>query len=78
MSSIFYKQLLRQYSFAKKLQSQNVSREKLRKALLYKKGARKMLMKLTPECKNLSSRGFIVSSGSLVPIIALIASISPT
>jgi len=30
---------LGQYSFAKKLQSQNVSREKLCKVLLYKKGA---------------------------------------
>ncbi len=32
----------------KKLQSQTASAEKLRKALLYKKVARKMLMKLTP------------------------------
>jgi len=39
-------QLLRQ--FAKKTQSQTVISEKLRKALLYEKGARKMLMKLTP------------------------------
>ncbi len=37
ISSIFYKQLLRSYSFGKKLQSQNVSREKLLKALSYKK-----------------------------------------
>jgi hypothetical protein len=29
-------------------QSQNVTREKLRKALLYEKRARKMLMKFTP------------------------------
>jgi len=29
-------------------QSQNVTREKLREALSYKKGTRKMLMKLTP------------------------------
>jgi len=39
---------LRKYSFAKKLQSQNVSREKLCKALLYKKGWSIMLMKLIP------------------------------
>jgi len=39
---------LRQYTFAKKTQSQTVIREKLRKALLYEKGARKMSMKLTP------------------------------
>jgi hypothetical protein len=41
-------QLLRPYSCAKKLQSQNVTREKLRKRLLYEKGDWKMLMKLTP------------------------------
>jgi len=32
----------------KKFQSQNVSRKKLRKTLLYEKGLSKMLMKLTP------------------------------
>jgi len=32
--STFYKQLLCRYSFAKKLQSQTVPREKLRKTLL--------------------------------------------
>jgi hypothetical protein len=32
---------------AKKLQSQNVTREKLRQLLLYKKSSHKMLMKLT-------------------------------
>jgi len=47
ISSTFYKQLLRQYSFAKKLQNQTVIREKLLKALLREKGAHKMLMKLT-------------------------------
>jgi len=40
---------LRQYSFAKKLQSQTVIKEKLCKTLSYKKGTHKMLMKLTPE-----------------------------
>jgi hypothetical protein len=40
---------LRQYYFAKKLQNQTVTREKLRKkALMYKKGACKMFVKLTP------------------------------
>jgi len=34
--------------FCQKIQSQTVTREKLRKALLYEKGARNMLMKLTP------------------------------
>jgi len=42
ISSTFYEHLLRQYFYAnisapKKLQSQYVTREKLRKALLYKK-----------------------------------------
>jgi len=37
------------YFCSKKLQSQNVTREKLFKALLYKKFTRKMLMKLTPD-----------------------------
>jgi hypothetical protein len=34
---------------SKKLQSQNVTRKKLRKALLYEKCALKMLMKLTTQ-----------------------------
>jgi hypothetical protein len=51
ISSKFYKQLLRQYSCAKKLQNQTVIREKLHKTLLDKKGTRKMLMKLTPDLK---------------------------
>jgi hypothetical protein len=41
-----------QYTFANKLQSQTVIREKLSKALLYEKIARKMLMKLTPVRSN--------------------------
>jgi len=48
ISSIFYEQLLSQYSFAKKFHSQNVSRKKLRKTLSYKKVSSNMLMKLTP------------------------------
>jgi hypothetical protein len=44
-----YEQVLGQNYFAKKLQSQTVIREKLLKALLYEKGARKMLMKMIPE-----------------------------
>jgi len=46
ISSTFNARLLRQYFCAKKLQSQNVTREKLHEAILYKKFARKMLMKL--------------------------------
>jgi hypothetical protein len=42
-------QLLRRYSFAKKLQSQTVIREKLQKTYLYKKCASSILMKLTPD-----------------------------
>jgi len=41
-------QLLRWYSFIKKLPSRTVIREKLCKVLLYEKGTCKMLMKLTP------------------------------
>jgi len=41
-------QSLSQYSFAKKLQSQTVIREKQRKIYLYKKAALEMLVKLTP------------------------------
>ncbi len=49
ISSTFCEQLLHQYSCIKKLQIvQNVTREKLHKTLLYKKGVLKMLMKLTP------------------------------
>jgi len=44
--STFYKCLFCQYFCAKKLQSQNVTREKLHKALLYKNHVRKMMMKL--------------------------------
>jgi len=40
---------LRQYSCAKKLQSQTVTREELRKTLWHEKVEHKMLMKLTPE-----------------------------
>jgi len=48
ISPTFYEQLLRQNSFAKKLQTQIVSIYKLRKKLLYKKAACKLLVKLTP------------------------------
>jgi len=48
ISATFYAQLLRQYFCAKIFQIQNVTGEKLRKALLYKKFEHKMLMKLTP------------------------------
>jgi hypothetical protein len=48
ISSTYYSGLLRQYYCDKKLQSQNVTREKLLEALLYKKFEHKMLMKLTP------------------------------
>jgi len=48
ISSTFYAHLFCQYFFAKKLQSQNVTREKPRKALLYEKFEHKIMMKLTP------------------------------
>jgi len=44
----FYDQLLCQYYWAKKLQTQTVFRGKLGKALSYTKGCSKMLVKLTP------------------------------
>jgi len=47
ISSTFYEQLLSQYSFVKKSQSQTTTRKKMCKALLYKKGSSKTLMKLT-------------------------------
>ena len=49
ISPTFYKQLLRQYSCAKKIQTLAVSTKKLLKRLLYEKAARKMLVKLTSE-----------------------------
>jgi len=39
---------MRQYFNAKKLESQNVTREKLSKAILYRKGWSKMMVKFTP------------------------------
>jgi hypothetical protein len=48
ISPTFYEPFLWKYSFANKLHSQTVSREKLCKILLYKKAAPKMLVKLTP------------------------------
>ncbi len=48
ISPTFYEQPLRQNPFAKKLQTQTVSTQKLRKKLWYKKAARKILVKLTP------------------------------
>jgi len=47
ISSTFYDCFFCQYPFDKKSQSQTVTKEKLRKALLYKKCACKLLMKLT-------------------------------
>jgi len=57
ISSTIYAQLFCQYSFAKKSQSQNLTREKLRKVLLYKKLASKMLMKSTPCSSSFAFRG---------------------
>ena len=47
ISATFYVQLLRQYSFAKKIKTQTVSREKLFETLLFEKASRKMLVILT-------------------------------
>jgi len=48
ISTTFYYCHLCQYFCAKKIQSQNVTRDKLHEALSYKKLSSKMLMKLTP------------------------------
>jgi hypothetical protein len=48
ISPTFYEQLLCQYPFVKKLQTQIVSTEKLHKKLSYENAARKILVKLTP------------------------------
>jgi len=56
ISSTFYEQLLRQYFCAKKLRSQNVTREKMCNLLLYKKCVCKMLMKFnTALSRNMDS-----------------------
>jgi hypothetical protein len=48
ISPTFYEQLLCQNPFAKKLQTQIVCAQKLRKKLSYEKASRKVLVKLTP------------------------------
>jgi hypothetical protein len=48
ISQTFYEQLLRQNPFAKKITNPNCKHIKPRKKLLYKKAARKILVKLTP------------------------------
>jgi hypothetical protein len=48
------KQLLCQNPFAKKLLTQIVSTEKLRKKLLYEKAAHKILVKVIPSCHRLT------------------------
>ncbi len=59
----FMSNFLPRYSFAKKLQSQIVTREKLQKTLVLEKYTYKMLMKLTP--------GFPTSESSQFPVICL-------
>ncbi len=49
ISPTFCEQLLRPYSFAKKLQSQIASGEKQHKTFSYTKAGRKMLVKLPPQ-----------------------------
>ncbi len=53
--TIFNKQHFHQYSFAKKVQTQTVNREKLHKTLSYKKVALKMLVKWTPNSHKMST-----------------------
>jgi len=46
----FHQHFTHQYFCAKKLQSQNVTKEQLRKALSYEKLSHKMLVKSTTSC----------------------------
>ncbi len=48
ISPTIYEKLFPPYYFANKLQSKTVISENLRKALMYKKAAHKVLVKLTP------------------------------
>jgi hypothetical protein len=52
ISPTFYEQLLCPNPFAKKLQTQIVSTQRLYKKLLHEKAACKILVKLTPEESN--------------------------
>jgi len=47
ISTTFYEQLVHQLSFAKNLQSQTVSREKVQRKTFIQKAAFKVLVKLT-------------------------------
>ena len=67
ISSTFYKQLLRQYSCAKKLQSQTASTKSFRHKIIGAKAARKMLMKLTAVLFNNTSISFRHSLALLLP-----------
>ena len=58
--STFYAHFFCQYFGAKKLQSQNVTREKMHNLLLYEKHARKMLMKLTPAGGNTMDEFYLI------------------
>ena len=46
---------MRQFSFAKKIQTYALSREKLLKILVYEKAVRKMLVKLTPGSRSIKA-----------------------
>jgi hypothetical protein len=55
ISLTFYVHVFHQYPFAKKSQSQTVTREKLHEALLCEKHTRKMLVKSNPDHPQLMS-----------------------
>ena len=65
ISPTIYKQLLRQFPCAEKIQTYSVSTKKLLKRLLHKKAACKMLMKLTPivHTRNVHAKRYLLMRG---------------
>jgi len=61
ISPTFYARIFCQYPFAKKSQSRSVIREKLQNLLLYKKRARKMLVKLTTVLHKIASKFTLIN-----------------
>jgi hypothetical protein len=62
ISPTFYEQLLCQNPFAKKLQTQIVSTEKLCKKLLYEKAAHKILVQLTALVSDMFCNYYLVKN----------------
>ncbi len=69
ISPIFFEQVLRTYSCAKKVQTETVSTKKLHVNLSYEKSGHRMLVKLTTSLKNFRRRQFVLSSFSFNKIL---------